>query len=185
MRCRSESAASSAVLSWTTSSRWVLVVAAWYAARSAALTPCGVSSQVISGEVSEHDGDEEEERHSKIQRRRRSGAGSGAQRPPPQAEMSPSDIAFMNKMEDVSKSNQQSLLEGMKSVLAPLVAPPPPPPPPPAAPAAPAVQGLGQRIALLRSALADLDALKDSGVFSTEEVDEARAGLKAEFGFGS
>lgn len=82
-------------------------------------------------------------------------------------------------------SNQQSLLEGMRSVLAPLVAPPPPPPPPPAAPAAPAVQGLGQRIALLRSALADLDALKDSGMFTTVEFDRARADLKAEYGFGA
>ena len=60
-----------------------------------------------------------------------------------------------------------------------------PPSPPPAASAASTVEGLAQRLASLRSALVDLDALKDSGVFSTEEVDEARAGLKAEFGFGS
>ena len=60
-----------------------------------------------------------------------------------------------------------------------------PPSPPPAASAASTAEGLAQRLASLRSALVDLDALKDSGVFSTEEVDEARAGLKAEFGFGS
>jgi hypothetical protein len=51
--------------------------------------------------------------------------------------------------------------------------------------AASTVEGLAQRLASLRSALEDLDALKDSGVFSTEEVDEVRAGLIAEFGFGS
>ena len=38
---------------------------------------------------------------------------------------------------------------------------------------------------MLRSALADLDALKDPGMLTTVEFDKARADLKAEYGFGA